>query len=86
MARTESGLDELSPMMGCRLRWLVSYDCLLPLMVWFISWLASLAFPNRRGLIEIFAILLPVMGFLIHCVSGRMLSEANAFSNSGRRW
>ena len=74
------------PMMVCFRSWFASAHGLLPLMVWFIPWLASLAFHNRRGLIEIFAILLPVMGFLIHCVSVRMLSEANAFSNSGRRW
>lgn len=73
-------------MYGIWFRRVVAYDGLLPLMVWFTPWLASLAFPNRRGLIEMFAILLPVIGFLIRYVSGRRLIDENACSNIEQRW
>jgi hypothetical protein len=64
---------------------IVTYDGVLPLMVWLTPWLASVAFPNRRGLIEILAILLPVIGFLIRYYRGRRLIDSNLCSLRFRR-
>ena len=64
----------------------IAYDGLLPLMVWLTPWFASIALPNRRGLIEILAILLPVLGFLVRYVSGRGLIAANFCSARVRRF
>ena len=64
----------------------ITFDGLLPLAVWGTPWLAAFAFPNRRGLIEVLAILLPVVGFLIRYASGRRLIATNACSAAVRFW
>jgi hypothetical protein len=62
-----------------------TFDGVLPLMVWLTPWLASIALPNRRGLIEILAVLLPVMGFLVRYFTGRRLIDSNFCSLKVRR-
>ncbi len=64
---------------------LITYDGLLPLMVWLTPWLVALLFPERRGLIEILAITLPVVGCLIRFSLGRRLIAGNLCSVLIRR-
>ena len=64
----------------------IAYDGLLPLLVWLTPWMAATMLPNRRGIIEILAILLPVLGFSIRYVAGRRLIAANFCSRRIRRF
>jgi len=63
----------------------ITYDGLLPLAVWLTPWFVALVVPNRRGVIEILAILLPVVGCLIRFSLGRRLITGNLCSPQVRR-
>ncbi len=63
----------------------ITYDGLLPLAVWLTPWFVALVVPNRRGVIEILAVLLPVMGCLIRFSLGRRLITGNLCSGQVRR-
>ncbi|MCP4945079.1 MAG: hypothetical protein GY924_24275 [Planctomycetaceae bacterium] len=63
----------------------ITYDGLLPLAVWLTPWFVALVVPGRRGVIEILAILLPVVGCLIRFSLGRRLITGNLCSAQVRR-
>ena len=63
----------------------ITYDGLLPLAVWLTPWFVALVVPGRRGVIEILAILLPVVGCLIRFSLGRRLITGNLCSSQVRR-
>jgi hypothetical protein len=60
-------------------------DGCLPVVVWLTPWCVALALPGQRGVIEILAILLPVIGFLIRYGLGRQLIARNACGDGMRR-
>jgi len=62
-----------------------TYDGILPVLVWLAPWCVAFAFPGRRGVIEVLAILLPVVGFLVRYGIGRHLISRNACGDGMRR-
>lgn len=55
----------------------IAYDGMLPLMIWLTPWFAALAFPNQRALIEIIAVVVPVLGCLVRFRVGQRLIGCN---------
>ena len=64
----------------------ITYDGLLPLVVWLMPWFVASIFPGQRGVVEIFAVVLPVVGCLIRFSFGRRLITTNLCSAQVRRF
>ena len=72
-------------MFGTWMARIVTYDGLLPVTVWLTPWLMAFVFPNRHGVIELLAVVLPVVGCLVRFALGRRMIASNLCSVQVRR-
>jgi hypothetical protein len=64
----------------------ITWDTLLPACVGLIPYGIKLLFPNRRGVIELTAVTLPVAAFFLRLRAGRRQIAANHCSEAVRRF
>lgn len=55
---------------GFWLRRIVTWDGLLPILMWLAPWAIETVLPNRRGAIEIAAVVLPIVALFLRFHSG----------------
>jgi hypothetical protein len=59
----------------------ITWDTALPAVIAIVPIIVGFFFPNRRGFIEIIAVILPIVAFLLRFISGKRHIDSNGCSD-----